>query len=382
MGKGHYDACIRNCIQILAKEKIENLIGNVLQCVSDLLERRTEILCVLFSDKATWFVNKNGLRLESMDSERTVEIISELKENLGKENPAYNLGDGLQYVFETIITTAYIPIYFSGSLIGYTLLRWNNSVRLEPEQQKFLEDISHLIGIGSYYRLLNLKETDQMDLQDIYQLSIRQNEQEKKRLSRELHDGIGQRLTSVTLQTKGLIREMERRPPEKFLDRLSVIHNMIKETISEIRRISRGLRPSILDNLGVVPAIRWYLQEYEETKDFQIDFSTVDMPDRLNEDVELALFRAVQEAVTNVVNHANARNVAIQMRCSDNHIFLDIKDDGDGIAESKTTHGLGLISMNERIAMLGGDIRIYSGDGVGTIVKITVPLKEKGDDNV
>lgn len=237
------------------------------------------------------------------------------------------------------------------------------------QQQIELETLNH-----ENARLLADVRSQSERLQHLWSHALNAQEAERKRLARELHDETGQALTSIVLQLKTLQDETD---PAVIADRLNGLRYLTSRTLEEVRRLSMDLRPVALDDLGIVAAIRWYAQECAERNGVTIEFDATEAPRRLPAAVEIVLYRAVQEGLTNVIRHARAKRVQIALGCSDHAAWLTIADDGKGMAApDAATSGLGLAGMRERVAMAGGRLTVDSKPDMGTRLIIELPLVE------
>jgi two-component system, NarL family, sensor histidine kinase UhpB len=202
-------------------------------------------------------------------------------------------------------------------------------------------------------------------------------EQERVRIAREIHDELGQSLTCMGMDLAFLDRHIDPENKEAVA-RVAALVELVKDTIRCVRRISSELRPSILDDLGLGAAIEWLAHDFEGRT--QIACS-VEVPEDLSLPFEIAtpLFRVCQEALTNVTRHASASSVSIRLTCTSTEISLVVKDDGRGITDEEIKrHGsLGLLGMNERVAILGGSLDVKGRPGEGTAVSISIPLAKK-----
>ena len=202
-------------------------------------------------------------------------------------------------------------------------------------------------------------------------------EAERRHLARELHDEIGQLLTLVKL-TLSKDHSSEDRPAtvESFQAALT----LVDQTIDKVRSLSSGLRPPLLDELGLIPALRSLISRTEKVAQFAITFGHDPSIERFDTEAELACFRIVQESLTNISRHASARNVSIELSRTDSAITLTITDDGVGFdvdqvrGRSSEDTGLGLVGMTERALLLGGCVEIESGSGRGTRISASVPF--------
>ncbi len=224
-----------------------------------------------------------------------------------------------------------------------------------------------------------MEQRDQLErvtreLQDMSLRLINSQESERRHIARELHDQTGQTLTSAVLdlefwREKGV-------PPEEVDHVLS----SVRRALSEIRDISLQLRPPMLDEAGLENALRAYLERQAGSGKFEMTFSSEGSTRRLPAQIEITAFRLVQEAVTNIVRHAKASHVDVSLKMSSSDLVVRISDDGTGCVDvdalSSATGGgsLGLISMNERAALVSGHCEFISTPGVGSIVLARIPL--------
>lgn len=236
-----------------------------------------------------------------------------------------------------------------------------------------------LIVFGSGM-LLNIRERRLADakLKKLTQRVFDAQEEERGRVARELHDGISQILVGVRFtldnarrrMTKGDI-EGARVPLEKGFDHLGI-------AISEIRRISRDLRPGVLDDLGLGPAIKALADNFCERTGIETEFNTVVFRNRLDQEAKIALYRIAQEALTNIERHSGATSVSIQLRGHRQGATLRIADNGHGLPSGRDNpgSGLGLRNMQERIEQLDGSLVILSTHGLnsGTSIEARLPL--------
>lgn len=205
---------------------------------------------------------------------------------------------------------------------------------------------------------------------------IEAQEGERCRLSRELHDHVGQILTAVKMNLHALQQQCT--APEI---QLSLEDNMkvIDEAADQVRDLSIDLRPSLLDDLGLVVAVRWYLDRQAKSCGVPADFTTRSLSDdeRFSSEVETACFRIVQEAFTNVARHARASRISVVLEKAEQDLVLLISDDGEGF-DSKALRAnattLGLRSMEERVQAVGGSITIDSSPDLGTAIYARFPI--------
>jgi PAS domain S-box-containing protein len=202
-------------------------------------------------------------------------------------------------------------------------------------------------------------------------------EQESTRIALEIHDELGQALTGLKMDLAWMTKRLgtEQEPLQKKIQSMG---KLIDSTIQTIRRISTELRPGVLDDLGLVAAIEWQTEEFEHRTGIH---STVSLPSEspeLERERATAVFRILQETLTNVARHANAKNVNIALKMDNNHLILDVRDDGIGIPLQRISdpQSLGLVGMRERAIFLGGKLTISGQPMRGTTVVLQVPLRQ------
>lgn len=206
---------------------------------------------------------------------------------------------------------------------------------------------------------------------------ITAQEEERRRIARELHDETGQSLTSLTL---GLAAITQSQDLHAIHERAGELRALAGRTLDEIHNLSRGLRPSILDDLGLVPALERHLKEYETARGLAVDLHARGLEHRLPGPVEIAVYRIVQEALTNIAKHAKASAVSVLLERRDDSVRLIVEDDGRGFDAREVLGGgdadrrLGLHGMHERALLLGGSLTVESAPGQGTSVFANIPL--------
>jgi len=199
-------------------------------------------------------------------------------------------------------------------------------------------------------------------------------EEERTRISRELHDELGQQLTGLKLSLSWLgtrLKEGRTTTP----DTVDEMRYLLDTAIASVRRISTELRPLILDDLGFGEAISWQTLEFAKRSDLEITLNLPAAADVHEDELATALFRIVQESLTNVARHANATRVKIDLVAEGGKLVLTINDNGQGIQNNAKQGGIGLVSMRERANSIGAQFNIISGPGVGTTIEVTIPLK-------
>jgi signal transduction histidine kinase len=201
---------------------------------------------------------------------------------------------------------------------------------------------------------------------------VQAQELERRRLARELHDETGQALTSILLGLKPLEEALADHPARAALVEL---REHVVSALQNVRRLAVELRPAVLDDFGLVPALERLIDAFGEQSDVRVDFHSALGDTRLPSDVETALYRVVQESLTNIVKHANARHISISLARRESSVAAVIEDDGAGFDQRLVREdGVGLLGMRERLALLDGRLEIESRPGAGTTVVAEVPL--------
>lgn len=222
---------------------------------------------------------------------------------------------------------------------------------------------------------INLRERRMADakLKKLTQRVFDAQEEERGRVARELHDGISQILVGVRYALDNARRRLDRGDKTAGAPLAKGIATL-GEAISEVRRISRDLRPGVLDDLGLGPALRTLTEEFAARTGIEVTFSTVVFRNRLDQDAKTALYRVAQEALTNIERHADASRVTIDLRGHRGGATLVITDNGCGFASNARTQGLGLRNMQERMDQLGGTLYLRPVPGEGMTLEATAPL--------
>lgn len=199
-------------------------------------------------------------------------------------------------------------------------------------------------------------------------------EEERTRIAREIHDVLGQQLTVIKLDLAWLSK---RSREEEQDNKIKALLGTVDETIQTVKKIATELRPGVLDDLGLIAAIEWQCREFASRMGIHCEFITQLQELECNHEVSTAVFRILQETLTNIMRHAQASRVAITLRITGDVLSVEIADNGRGITETEISNGssLGLLGMKERMHMIGGTLSI-SGTSEGTTVRLEIPLNE------
>ena len=233
-----------------------------------------------------------------------------------------------------------------------------------------------LLGLGVsmivVWRLRVLESrSDQAEhqMRELSQQLVNAQEEERKHLSRELHDHVAQVLTGLRME----LGRMERLSPA-VTSVVSDCKSLVDEMFLTVRSLALGLRPSMLDDLGLQAALEWHVRDFMSRYPINVDLQMAGDFDRLSESHRTCIYRVVQEALTNCVRHADAHNVAVEVSTGDRELQLTVRDDGVGLNPAHRGRGLGLIGIEERVKELHGTVIISPGGTRGTTVAVRLPL--------
>jgi len=242
--------------------------------------------------------------------------------------------------------------------------------------------------MGNVIDITDIKEAEEelkSSHEQLHNLYIRLQtvrEEERILLAREIHDELGQVMTGLKMDLSWLENRLSRsgdKTLNNLLGKTRSMTSLVESTIKTIRRIAAELRPGVLDDLGLVAAIEWQAQDFQSRTGIECKFITSLEQIELCEDYNTALFRILQETLTNVVRHAEATQVMINLNKKDDKIILEVKDNGKGIPEKQvfSSKSLGLLGMKERAQLFGGEVNITGKKGKGTRVMVRIPIDYK-----
>jgi len=298
--------------------------------------------------------SKAGHVLERGNSERIDDILGDVEVDHGSAR-RFNARTGL-----------YVPLIVRDQAIG--VIAAHDKLADDP---RFTDDDWRLAEQFAV-RASVAVDLSQRVARDSLRRVVAGQELERRRLARELHDETGQALTSILL---GLRSVEEAKDEEALRTAAASLRELIVATLQDVRRLAVELRPKALDDFGLVPALERLVQTFTEHTGIEVQLQSQLGPERLGEEAETALYRLVQEALTNIVKHAHARTVSILLVRHERRVTAVIEDDGRGFEPSRQhAGGLGLVGMRERAALVGGHLTIESSEGGGTTIAIEVPV--------
>ncbi|MHB8401777.1 MAG: sensor histidine kinase, partial [Bacteroidia bacterium] len=203
-------------------------------------------------------------------------------------------------------------------------------------------------------------------------------EEERSNIAREIHDELGQQITALKMDIAWVLHK-QTNAEEAVLAKLQSTLNMIDDFVYSIRRISADLRPAIIDDLGLLATLEWKCQDFEKRMDIPCKFISKVKEREFEKHFSINVYRILQETLTNINRHAQAKSVIVSVSENEKELLLEITDDGIGVSQAtilKSKH-LGIVGMKERAAMLGGKLTIEGTTGKGTHTKLILPFKNK-----
>lgn len=269
--------------------------------------------------------------------------------NKSEERLAASAGSLRQSLLVTFLITLIGGLALALVTIGFTL-------RLERELERRLAD--------------NLRARG--DLEELSARLLRAQENERRSLARELHDEIGQSLSAILMEAEGAECAEE---SNHALEHIRSVRKLAEHTVAEVRDLALLLRPSMLDDLGLIPALNWHAREIFKRTGLNVLVRAEGADGELPEEHKTCVYRLVQEAVNNSAQHANARTVEVVVRREADRLHFSVQDDGAGF-DIRNVRGLGLLGMEERVRRLGGKFHIESQPGRGTLVTAELPITD------
>jgi two-component system NarL family sensor kinase len=262
-----------------------------------------------------------------------------------------------------------LPLVYRGEAVGRLVVAQRApGEEFSTAERQLLEDVARQVGVAAHaVRLAH-------DLQRSRERLVTAREEERRRLRRDLHDGLGPSLAGIALEIEAA-RNLLRHDPGSADELLSTLAAKANEAIAEIRRLAYGLRPPSLDELGLVRAIQEQASRFGDGGDGGGLMVSVEAPEKLEPlpaAVEVAAYRIVMEGLTNAARHSGARTCTIRLRWND-ALELEVSDDGRGLPEDHRA-GVGLTSMGERVSELGGSLTIAPATSGGTCVRASLPI--------
>lgn len=253
----------------------------------------------------------------------------------------------------------------------------------DPDTERLADTLNQMLdSLAAKQRAI---EQYSAQLQALSARVLAAQEEERKRIARELHDETGQALTSLAVGLRVLQKAQTLEQAREYAEELV---QLTHQALEAVHRLALELRPKTLDDLGLVPALRWYITRWTRTTGVEVDLAVSGIEERLPPELETVLYRVVQEALTNVAKHAQATRVTISLERHDHTVVLRVADNGRGLAFARRdgvldlsrdripSGHLGLFGMQERVSLVGGTLRLSSQPGQGTTVLVELPLPQ------
>jgi signal transduction histidine kinase len=254
----------------------------------------------------------------------------------------------------------------------------NHRLKTEVGQRKSAERALRL-SERNHRNLLREARRMQHRLRHLSHQVLSAQEEERKEISRELHDEIVQTLTGINVQLASL--KIESGVSKKsFSKHITYTQRLVEKSVDIVHQFARDLRPTLLDDLGLIPALHAYMKGFTKRTGLQVGFSTFAGVEQLSNDKRTVLYRVAQAALINIAQHAHASAVSVSIKDLNQSVLMEIKDDGksfdvDHVLDSRRNKRLGLIGMRERVEMVGGTFHVDSAPGRGTTVSARLPFK-------
>ena len=240
------------------------------------------------------------------------------------------------------------------------------------DRRELIARVRTITRLNRYRTLMEQRE----NIRQMAERVVAAQEEERQRISRELHDDLGQALTTHLLSLRNLQEDLSI-PVEEMFAQLQALYNQSYEVLVKIRRLARDLRPPVLDALGLKVAMQTYCTEFTRRTHLPVIFEAETSLPELSDAYNITLYRPLQEALTNVVKHARAGQVWVELSQEDDTVNLTVQDNGIGMdEEASRSNGIGLAGLRERITVAGGTLQISSAPGRGTILSAQFPFLE------
>lgn len=282
---------------------------------------------------------------------------------------------------EGLLSIICLPVLVKEKVVGMMLVGTRKVHRFTPEETRLLSTIVGQMAVAMENEQLSQGTRQKQALiEQLLAKVIQAQEDERKHLAAEIHDGVAQTLAGTLTQIQICQSFLGKGDLDGVSGQLGSLRKIIADSVKEVRQIIFNLRPSSLDDLGLIPSIENYIKRFEREHSLRVVFTVSDTGRRLPSTLETTVFRIVQEALTNVKKHASAEQVWIKLAIDTHHVNLSISDDGQGFRWNDVTHKLvtgeahGLAGMRERAALLGGSFKVGSQEGRGTVIRVEIPL--------
>jgi signal transduction histidine kinase len=281
-------------------------------------------------------------------------------------------------------TVAGVPLLAQGRVIGLAQVYLSEPGQsFETHDLRLLQSLANQVAVAiDNARLFSAVQASEAAMRDLSLRLINVQEQERRYIAQELHDELGQILTAAKIDIDLARRKLARlelddlAPAQHRLEEASALTD---EMLTRVRALTVELRPTLLDDMGIVPTLRWYLGRFARRTGVQAQLEAPQWPTRLQAEIETTIYRVVQEALTNVARHAQASRVLVRLRRDTDQVLLSVEDDGCGFepdvepARAGSSGGIGLLGLRERLELLGGWLELKSRPGYGVCLTAHLP---------
>lgn len=373
--------------KFIYNKRLDNIIERTIQVIESSKEQIFDILEKAKEEVKKLEVELDELKVEVFNVIKEVELL-EKKEKKCRLKLAY-ISKQFNSLSEQAIKEAYEDAKEAQVELALKrreekeLIEKRNDVERKLIDNKAIvekaEKLASQISVALTYLNSDLKEmnTQYEELKDRQALSIKvieAQEEERKRIAREIHDGPAQTMANVLLKSE-LCEKLIAKDIEQAKLELKNLKNIVHQSLKEVRKIIYDLRPSSLDDLGLIPALSRYIMNFNNDSGIYVDFVVLSEYKRLSPEIEITCFRVVQEALTNISKHSMAKNASVKFEFGNRFISIIIKDDGIGFEREKIERGYGLLGMKERVQILNGKFEVSSSQNKGTQIYVSIPLR-------
>ncbi|HEY8968146.1 MAG TPA: PAS domain S-box protein, partial [Puia sp.] len=360
---------------IAERKKQEAYLRKFNEHLGELVHKKTAELVIVFERVSDGFM--------AFDKEGIITYVNRKAAELNKRSPEDLIGMDFWKLFPTAAGNEFGMNFRRAIEIQQNLHFEMFSSSLEKWIECFMYPSQD--GLSLFFRDISEKrqaeETISRNNEDLRQLASHLQdirEEERATIAREIHDELGQQLTGIKMDVSWLARGLSRQPDEIVAGKIKGTLDLLDNTIKTVRRIATELRPSILDDLGLIAAIEWQSQEFKRRSGINTYFRSSPGDLHFEPSTAIGLFRICQESLTNVARHSAARNVWISLDWADGQLTFRIRDDGKGLSRqtARDKKTLGILGMKERALMMGGNLDIRNEDEGGLTLEVIVPVKK------
>jgi signal transduction histidine kinase len=273
-----------------------------------------------------------------------------------------------------------LPLFERGDYLGTIVLAGRSNVTLSLDEQDMLSTIANQVAAAvARAKLHESLREDEVIRRRLLHQTITAQESERRRLASEIHDSVVQALVGISYRLQAVEKKIPADSVNGLQSEIKLLEEQLTGNIDELRQLLLGLRPPMLEEMGLVSALQSHLKNFSNKNDIEVRLDLPEELPKLSRNAEINLFRIIQEALNNVDKHAKASRVTVKIGTSEHALHMVVTDDGKGFNERKArsqANNLGIASMRERAELLSGKLKIISEPGCGTEIKLDVPLRQ------